>query len=114
MAEKTVTCYIAAAVVGGTAGVGFIIDEDIMTTENGKRLKPQSKEKLLKAAVDEFLRTFRFFEKEGLDGKIEIFVSPQDFETVKRLFPEDLKKYLGTRGYNPAVQVAAEFAIGER
>jgi hypothetical protein len=110
---KKVSCYISVIVVSGSAGVGYIIDDETMTVENGKRVEPVGREELLKIAVEEFLRAYRGL-KDVLNGRLEVMVSSGDFETVRKFLPAELRGYLSICNYNPAEQVAAEFAIGER
>jgi len=101
--------YVAGVSVAGNCGAGVVMGDgdEICTVESGAKVESRPLEK----AVEELLRIYRGFRP----GKqVEIYASPTDYEKVYRLLPPDLRDKLDTCSYNPAVQVAAEFAIGER
>ena len=108
--NDTTIFYIAIAEVAGNKGIGVVMDNEICNIETGMKFSG-TKEELLEKAVEEFMRVYDAF----CSGKeVEIYASPSDFEIVLKLLPEHLKGFLDRCSYNPAVQVAAEYAIGER
>jgi predicted HicB family RNase H-like nuclease len=106
MENKITIFYIAIAEVAGNKGIGVVMDDGICNIETGMKFSGTKKE-MLKKAVEEFMRVYKAF----CSGKnVEIYTSPSDFEMVLKLLPERLKGFLDRCSYNPAVQVAAEYA----
>ena len=110
--KQTVVCYLAAKVVGNSAGIGFVVDCGVATFEFGNRFSLLPKGELLREGVENFVKVLDEFLKE--DQQVEIYVSHEDYEAVREFLPERYRDCLETCNYNPAVQVAAEYAIGER
>jgi len=114
--EKRAVCYIAATELPETAGAGAVYNSDFFTVEIGKRFPADTdRKKLLAAAVEKILPLLEGLKESNvIPNEFEVLANPKDIEIVRELLPDWLVERLSACNYNPAEQIAAEYAIGER
>ncbi len=104
--------YIGYTEVAGVSACGLVLHNEIITVRVGKRVQG-SREELLR-------RGWKLFEKkiskflESSNHLIEICVNPADVPLMKEIIPDKYRKLVTSCSYNPAIEVAAEIALGER